>query len=260
MTLKQSEWTSGLLRTPKTPFQLVFLPGLFLVWKDTPDHVKHFFYLLLIPVCVFYTCWFYSYQNIRYLLPVLSLLLILSAYAYSQMIDYRLLRWVANCFLLFSLLFFFAYNLLFTLPTAPVVFGLESKESYLSRKIGFYNDISWMNHNLPENSRVLFFHLKPFYLKRDYIFGTRTVWKINKDTTDEDYLSQLINKNITHIFIPGEIRQASETTKTYQLISQLKEKHKLASIYYNPSATRVTSRTLSKSTREPVEIFKVVYP
>ena len=93
LSLNQSAWLFG-LRVPITPVLLAFIPGLLLVWPCIPNRTRRFLGLILVPVSVYYTLWFTTYQQTRYLFPMLALLMIPAAYSFWQMTRFRWSRWV----------------------------------------------------------------------------------------------------------------------------------------------------------------------
>ena len=259
VTLNQSAWLFGLL-VPITPVLLAFIPGFILVWPRVPARTRRFLGLILVPVLAYYTFWFTSYQQMRYFFPALALLMILAAYSYWQMTRLRWSRWAASGLLALSLLMFLGYNVLFNVQFAPVVFGLETQESFLARRVSFYEDIVWLNENLPTDARVLFFHLKTYYLERDFMLGSRNMWPVDEHTTADDYLGMMQERGITHVFITGLVQKDPEFAMTNRLIAQLKASGNLIPIYTNPGAVQVESRTLAQSRQVPVEALQVVYP
>ena len=259
MTVNQSAWLLG-LRIPYLPIQLAFIPGLIFMLRDVPVSVRRFFCLLLVTVAVYYTCWFCNYQVLRYSLPVMTLLLIPSAYVFWEILSFSWSRWTAMFILLATLLFSASYNIAFNSKFFPVVFGMENKDSFLAHKVSFYNDIVWVNQNLPEDSRVLFFLLNPFYLERDYIIGGSYFWQISEHTTSEEYLCQLKEKAVTHIFITGCRDDNTLSAFIIRLVEPLRQQGYLTSIYFNPVGSRVISRTLGEKEVVPVEILKITNP
>ncbi|MDA2932717.1 glycosyltransferase family 39 protein [Acidobacteria bacterium AH-259-D05] len=259
LTLNQSAWFFG-LRVPITPVLLAFIPGFVAVWRGVPRHTRRFFGLLLIPVSVYYTLWFSTYQQTQYLLPVLALLLILAAYCFWQVIRFPWLRWAATGLLISSFSLFLGYSVVFNLQFAPVVFGQQSRHDFLAGKVSFYDDIEWINKNLPEDSRLLFYHLETFYLQRDFVLSYGNVFPISEESTAEDYLGLLREKEITHIFITGLQLEDPAFAVTTRLMAQLRASGNLELIYANPDGVWIESRTLEQRRLVPVEVLRVVYP
>lgn len=258
LSLNQSAYSSGML-IPVTPLLLAFLPGLILVWPSVPAHTRRFFGMILITSSVYYTFWFTTYQQTRYAFPIFALLMILAAYSFWQITRFSCSSWVATSLLSLSLMMFLSYNFLFNIQVAPVVFGLETRQSFLARRVSFYEDFVWANDNLPGHAHVLFFHLKPYYLDRPYILGTRNLWLLDGQTTADEYLSLMGEQKITHIFRTGLWEADSENADSLRLITQLKKSGSLKSIYFNVRGVQVHSRTLNRLSHTTVEILQVVY-
>ena len=259
LTVNQSAWLFG-LRIPFTPVVLAFIPGLALVWPRVPAYTRRFFGLLLVPVCLYYTFWFKTYQATRYFFPALALLMIPAAYSFGHMTRFRWSRWASGGLLVSSFAMFLGFNVLFNAQFAPVVFGLESRDEFLARKVSFYDDIMWLNENLPTDARVLFFHGKTFYLRRDFVCGDRNVWPIGEQTTADGYLDLLQKRGITHLFVTPVIQQDSEFAVVNRLIAQLEANGSLVPIYVNPASVQVESRTLAQTQTVRVGVLRVVYP
>jgi hypothetical protein len=128
----------------------------------------------------------------------------------------------------------------------------------LTRKVSFFEDIEWLNQNLPTRSRILFFHLKSFYLQRDFIRGDRNIWPVDEETSPEEYLNLLQERGITHIFYTGIYQKDPEYFFVAELLARLKDRENLVTIYINRGAVQIISRTLARSRRTTVEVLEVV--
>ena len=259
LTVNQSEWLFG-LKFPISPLLLAFVPALLLVWPRTPVATRKFFAFTLLGVLIYYTIWFHTYQQTRYLLPALALLTIPAAYCFWELTTFRASRLAAGGLLALSLAMFLGYNVIFNAQFVPVVFGAESRDEFLASKVGFYDDIQWVNRELPEDARLLFYHIKTYYLDRDFVRGDRNLWPIDDSTTADDYLGLLERREITHIFVPGNALEGTELLPTERVLGELKETGNLVSVYFNPEGISVESRTLEVSRLVPVEVLEVVYP
>jgi len=257
LTVHQSAWPNG-LSVAITPVLLAFVPGLTIAWPHVPVHTRRFFGVLFVLIGLYYTFWFTTYQKPRYLLPSMALLMIPAAYVFYQMMRLYWLRLTATGLLVSSLILFLGYNVAFNLQFTPVVFGFESRDSFLTRKVSFFEDIEWLNQNLPTRSRILFFHLKSFYLQRDFIRGDRNIWPVDEETSPEEYLNLLQERGITHIFYTGIYQKDPEYFFVAELLARLKDRENLVTIYINRGAVQIISRTLARSRRTTVEVLEVV--
>ena len=252
LTVNQSAWEFG-LRLPITPVLLACLPGLFLIWTDTPGRTRRLFYLILVSVLVYYTLWFRTYQQPYYFIPVLALLGIPAAYSFWGMMEFRWTRWASTAVLTSTFLLFMGYIVLFNMQFAPVVFGFQSRHDFLVSKVSFYDDIQWVNHNLPLDSRLMSYHTRIFYLQRDFMRSDSNLWENEGVVTARDLLDLLSERGITHVFLPGTDVIHGD------LLKELEGNGSLVAIYSNPNGVKWESRTLSRSRRMPVRIFEVVY-
>lgn len=248
LTLNQSAWIGG-LKIPYLPVQLALLPGLLFFWSELRNNQKQFLKYLAIPILVFYTLWFTSYQQSRYLLPAMSLLLVPSSYVFWEMMKLRIGKWAVLLLLCSTLFFSTVYSFIYNKQFFPVVFGLETKDEFLEKKVGFYKDIYWANENLPEDAKIFLNHLRPFYFERDFIIPPSYMGPKFQKMTSDEFFSYLEQEAITHIFDPN--RRFEHAYK------ELIEKNKLVLIYSNPFGTRITSRTLGTHEFTSVNIYKL---
>lgn len=193
-------------------------------------------------------------------MPALALLTIPAAYCFWELATFRASRLAAGGLLALSLAMFLGYNVIFNAQFVPVVFGAQSRDEFLSSKVGFYDDIQWVSRELPEDARLLFYHIKTYYLDRGFVRGDRNLWPIDDSTTAAEYLSLLEQREITHIFVPGNALEGAELLPTERVLGELKERGNLVSVYFNPEGVSVESRTLEVSHLVPVEVLEVVYP
>jgi hypothetical protein len=256
ITLNQSAWPFG-LQVPYTPLLLAFVPAIVLLWRRFPAGHRWFFLVAAVPAAVHYIGWFATYQQPRYLFPVVGIMMIPAAYAFWQLATTRLTKWPASGLLIATLAAFLAYNLAFTVQFVPVVVGTESTDDFLARKVSFYDDIVWANGNLPVEARILFFHNKSFYLERDFLEGSASTVSVDANTTADEYLVLLIENGITHLFLPGDVQADSAFTRRMALLAQLKAGGYLRTVYSNPSAVLIKSRTLARSERVPLEVLEL---
>ena len=254
LTVNQSAWEFG-LRLPVTPVLLAFLPALFLVGRRMPSRTLQLFALILVVVVVYYTFWFTTYQQTRYLVPVLALLMIPAAYAFWQMTGNRWTRWVATGVLTSTFVLFIGYNVIFNAQFVPVVFGSESRDDFLADKVSFYDDIRWVNRNLPDDSLLLFYHQKSYYLEQDFLRSDANLWEVDGVSTPDDLLDLLQERGITHVFVPDW-----DEVIFKGLLDQLVSVGDLEVIYTNPAGVQIVSRTLSQSRLREVKVLEISTP
>ena len=257
VTLNQSAWLFG-LRLPITPVILAFIPFIALNWGRVPSGIRLLLGAIFIIAVIYYSLWYETYQLTRYLFPVLALLMVPASYAVFQLIGSIPVRWVSGVCVAASLFMFLGYNVAFNAQFIPVVVGVESEKEFLVKKVSYYQDIEWMNDNLPADAQVLFFPLKTYYLDLDFIRGDRNVWPIGETTEASEYVEILRDRGITHIFYtPGEIDD-SEYHVVKKLIEQLKSEGLLRSVYSNMEAIKIESRILAESSKVGVEVLTLI--
>lgn len=90
----------------------------------------------------------------------------------------------------------------------PVVLGLETPQAYLSRvfpryyNYHWYDDLQFINQNLPDDAKVLVWDRRGFYLERDYAWAMSLVTGYLPPGVVEDWSrlrSELEALNITHV-------------------------------------------------------------
>jgi hypothetical protein len=89
----------------------------------------------------------------------------------------------------------------------PVVFGLQSREAYLTARVERYPAMLWVSQNLADDARIL--SLDP----RGYYFDRRTVTNFEalKSISGLDYAGQrewLRKNGVTHLFYSEQYRQS----------------------------------------------------
>lgn len=116
--------------------------------------------------------WFTLTQQSRYLIPAFALLAVIIAWiAYS---DDRFKITRVALYVVFAAMALFGVLTLWPSveSAAPVVFGSETQDDYLSRTLSIYPAEKWVNENTPPNVRIgLFGDTRGFYLDRFYVWA-----------------------------------------------------------------------------------------
>lgn len=155
---------------------------------------------------LFTTFWYFTGQNVRYLLPTLPVYLVAAAMGASGiLIHFRQSRWgsrlakIVACLAITSLLSLTAYH--FRFQFIPFLGGWSSK-IYLEKMERTAPITRWINQNLPWNTKILLLdevHL--FYFNRDVALGAD--WDIrthySKQRTPAALATALKDGGITHI-------------------------------------------------------------
>jgi len=257
LTLHQSSWFGG-LRIPYLPIQLTLIPGLLFYWPRLKYDQKIFIKYLSIPIIVYYTLWFTNYQQSRYILPVMSLLLIPSSYIFWELIKLKISKFLATALIIIVLFFSISYSFIYNKESFAVVSGIETKNEYLEKRVSYFIDIQWMNNNIKRDSKILFCHLKPFYLKHDYMILAPNIFLENINKMHENEFHDFLKKEkITHIFLPLEILDDSEFSKFKILMDSALSQKNISEIYFNDKSMLIKSRTLGTYKNVPLSIYIV---
>jgi len=246
ITLEQENWKWGLL-IPYLPYNLALLPGIFFFKRSNNE--KSIIFFILISVIIFYSIWFSGYQQKRYLLPAMGLLSVITSPIFVEMYKHRLTKYAAR-FLLYSvLLFSIFYTVFFNIGFFSNAFGFETKNSFLNRKINFYDGIKYINENTPEDAVILVNDLKTFYFNRKWVYIPLYVQDdFNLDLNKA--VKFLKDNKITHIFNPYNREKE-------KIINELIKNKFIESIYENQSSKVILSRSLSKYGTTSIVIYKV---
>ncbi len=132
-----------------SPLFLLFLPILFFIKKN------NILQYLILFCFIYYTIWFFLHPYLMKLIPILSLLSIMTAYAFLEGIDKKMLFRFMWLFLIFTFIFSLAMSGLIYKNQIKVVLGLESREDYLSDNIEPFSVFNYANKNLNANDKVL---------------------------------------------------------------------------------------------------------
>ncbi|MDD5614262.1 MAG: glycosyltransferase family 39 protein, partial [Candidatus Omnitrophica bacterium] len=156
--------------------------------------------LIYIPV-IYALLWFIMSQQIRFLMPVLGLISVISG-IYLMKLDKK----IANCIVMAAGVLYLYYPLTDFLAVKPYRFFLykENRPEFLSRNIKIYPVFEYINENLPLNSKIMLLNVGPagYYIDRavyqesifeDYTFTQRL------SVSRQELLSFLKKENIGYL-------------------------------------------------------------
>jgi len=150
--------------------------------------------------------WVATMQYVRYLLPALPALCLLSGYVLTQTVRGRCksgyaLAALGVCSLAFSLLL----AGLLVRQEAPVVFGRVPRDRYIARGFGPYPAMQFINTRLPADAKVVFYGSPlGFYCDRPYVWGDAmhgTYIPYDSFHNAEDLRAYLHKLGVTHVLI-----------------------------------------------------------
>ena len=121
----------------------------------------------------FLLLWAGTMQYVRYLLPTLPVLCLLAAYVLVQACTLRLKSGYALAALVVCSLLFSGYiGTILLAQQAPVVFGQESRDDYITRNFSPYSAMQFINTQLPAGSKIVMYgNPLGFYSDRPYLWG-----------------------------------------------------------------------------------------
>ena len=207
---------SGLVRLPWTltmdvlpssaagaPLFLALLPGLLLI-RGRHRMVKP---LLLGATLYIGVLFFLSYLEMRFLLPVLGVFSVLTAYVAIQLTSTtgRALR------IVFSVVVFtpLAASLYVAARRVPVywdvVVGKESRDAFLTRRVGPLHDVlRFANQTLPTTATIFAgWEVRRYYSDRRFLIGN-SIWWINESAgiaTPQELRNKLRALGVTHVLL-----------------------------------------------------------
>jgi hypothetical protein len=114
--------------------------------------------------------------------------------------------------------------------------GTLTRDEYIEKFRREYPAMRYINDNLPQDGRILFFYIgnRGYYCDRDYVFdmqkGISTLWEVLKrSNSPEEVLTELKNRRITHLLIRYDIFKKWVKTdfenREKQLIDQFFKKY-----------------------------------
>ena len=191
------------------PFLWLLLPGiLYGIWYYRLRFLHSILFRFTIPAVIYYVLWFLipSNQMTRHLLPIYPIILLgASVIIYRLTLDghkvwgHFLWKMSATICILMGL----GIQFIFSLNYIKYHILQETRDSFYSRNIGYYNVVQWVNKNLSPSDRILnpvrylnyLFEVPYFYLKS----SSQILIEDHSSANTEKIYNQLITQRITHI-------------------------------------------------------------
>lgn len=187
------------------PALILFLPWAF---KGKWEEEKKLLFGFV--VCYFLYAFFLSDLRIRYLLPIVPLLVILLVYAIHNIY----LRIVRPAFLFGAVILLlllngiYLWNYVQAVSPLDYLRGKERREDYLSRMVPEYPAIRYINRNLPATSAIYFLFVgrRVYYCERDYFHDNGEIpsvflQMIQEAHNEEEIKVKLQQRGITHLLV-----------------------------------------------------------
>lgn len=186
---------------------LTSLPGLLFLRKSSVT-----LFIFLINLCAL-AIWFFIGQYARYLMPAYAFFALVSAYLFYYFFNYnkeklfikRILQVLILIYLFFTIpIYLSSFVKISNIIPYKVVFGIQTKDEYLTKALGIYPAALYLNKQYRPNE-IKIFLVGPEY--RYYIDAP--VYNTNSlnmqdfpfNANPSDIISYIKNKGITHILI-----------------------------------------------------------
>ncbi|MEK7850936.1 MAG: glycosyltransferase family 39 protein, partial [Deltaproteobacteria bacterium] len=186
------------------PSLLLFLPFAFhRRYSDTG-------YLCLFSIFYFLLVFFTADMQIRFLLPILPALVILTVTGINRLMEFskiKLLVIVAAASLL-SLNLVYLANYFVKKEPLPYIAGNVSRDEYLTKHLRGYETILYINSHLPKDSKVLMVYTgdRGYYIDREYYYNSYLSGQPIKEALEgsrdgRDIAKKIRGKGVTHILL-----------------------------------------------------------
>jgi len=181
-----------------TPLLLLLAPwGVFLKRKHWA-----FSFLLVFSMLLYTLLFLLPYWIVRFFVPLLPALSLVAAYTWHELgrLD-RVLHRTLNLAIIFVVFANLGFLFMKNVPVLPVALGLEPRENYLSRTLGWYDVNRFVRENLPPKSKVLVYGAQLFYyFDFDYAYdepvGGQSTFETARELREKniDYVLLLVDK------------------------------------------------------------------
>ena len=197
------------------PILIIMLPFTFLNKKLNHDKV----FFLLFSVFFLFMAYFLTVIRIRYILPIVPFLAILSVIGIKNIVEWTgnksgSVRKIGLISTTAIVIMFISFNLLSvknyfnTIQPVKYILNQETKDEFLSRNLGSYPAMQYINENLPDDARIflMFLGRRGYYLNRPYYhersFGMNTIRGMVKASADKQHFQiYLKSLHCTHILM-----------------------------------------------------------
>ena len=197
------------------PILIIMLPFAFLNKYLKRD--KTFFFLF--SVFFLFMAYFLTVIRVRYILPVIPFLTILSVVGIKNIVEWAdkkpnplrrtgLIGISAVIMILISLNVLYLKDYFNAVQPVRYVFGQETKDEFLTCHMGSYPAVEYINKNLPDNVRIslMFIGRRGYYLDKPYYheasFGMNTInGMVSASRSKQDFQAYLHVLDCTHILM-----------------------------------------------------------
>ncbi len=197
--LFKSEFTQPLNFDGK--INLLYLVGFIPFLKREKN--SFFCKMLFLIIAVYFLVWFFSSQQLRFLIPVIAIIVIIFGLGFGKLKKHYLHYIV----LIFSFGYLF-YPIKDSLKTKPWLFisGGEKRSDFLTRNLSYYPIVEKINENIPHKKKIMLLDAGPmaYYFKTDIfqesIFEDYT-FKIKLKESLESTCAYLKENNVDFVLV-----------------------------------------------------------
>jgi len=202
-----------------SPILIIMLPFAFLNRELNRDKV----FFLLFLVFFLFMAYFLTAIRIRYTLPVVPFLAIMSVIGIKNIAEWTgkkssQVRRAGLIVISTVIVILISFNVLYlrdcfnAVQPVRYILNQETKDEFLSRNVGSYPAMQYINENLPDDVRVfmMFLGRRGYYLDRPYYhersFGMNTINNMVKASANkQDFQTYLQSLDCTHILMRTEL-------------------------------------------------------
>lgn len=158
------------------PILLIFLPFSFLNGRNRKE--KDVKCLSLFAILYFLIAFFRADMRIRYILPILTPLAILTVYGIKNACYLRdkasKVLCISICGFLLGLNATYIHKQFRIIQPFSYITGRVSRDEYLGKRLGNYEVMKFINKHLPEDAKIMFLFMgnRGYYCDRDYVYDT----------------------------------------------------------------------------------------
>lgn len=178
------------------PILLMLAPIGFALWRTRES-------LTILTFAAFsYVFWWATSQQSRLLIPIFTLLAIVSAQTAH---DERLtrVRTPILCIILVSMLLNLAFPIAYHGKAVGYILGVEDRDAYLERIRPVYPAMQYINTHTPPNSTVVMLgEIHAYWLLRPYLFECAAMQGvINYEETPQEIYDRMKSMGVTHLLL-----------------------------------------------------------
>jgi hypothetical protein len=201
------------------PILIIMLPFAFMSRKSNRDKV----FFLLFSAFFLFMAYFLTVVRVRYILPVIPFLAILSVIGIKNVVEWTgkksntvrrvgLIVISTVTVILISFNFLYLKNYFNTVQPLKYILNQETKDEFLSRNVGSYPAMRYVNNNLADDVRIflMFLGRRGYYLNRPYYheqsFGMNTInGMVKASQNKQDFETYLQSLDCTHILMRTDL-------------------------------------------------------